>query len=72
MCNRVNDVRFYRYELFYTTIVYLENTWSSKQMITEGETTIPLDTTRRAIRNQSQSKQRSALIENQIGFLDPF
>ena len=44
-----------------TTTVYLENAWNSKQMITEGEAAIPLETTRRAFRNQSQSKQRSAL-----------
>ena len=31
-------------------------------MITEGEAAIPLETTRRAFRNQSQSKQRSALV----------
>ena len=42
-------------------IVYLENAWSSKQMITEGASAIPLETTRRAFRNQSQSKQRSTL-----------
>ena len=42
-------------------IVYLENAWSSKQMITEGEAAILLETTRRAFRNQSQSKQRSTL-----------
>ena len=30
-------------------------------MITEGEAAIPLETTRRAFRNQSQSKQRSDL-----------
>ena len=43
-------------------IVYLENAWSSKQMITEGEAAIPLETTRRAFSNQSQSKQRSILV----------
>ena len=43
------------------TIVYLENAWSSKQMIMEGEAAILLETTRCAFRNQSQSKQRSAL-----------
>ena len=43
------------------TIVYLENAWSSKQMITEGKADILLETTRRAFRNQSQSKQRSTL-----------
>ena len=30
-------------------------------MITEGEAAIPLETTRSAFRNQSHSKQRSAL-----------
>ena len=30
-------------------------------MITEGEAAIPLETTRHAFRNQSQSKQRSTL-----------
>ena len=30
-------------------------------MITEGEAAIPLETTRRVFRNQSHSKQRSAL-----------
>ena len=43
-------------------IVYLENAWSSKQMITEGEAAIPLETTRRTFRNQSQLKQRSPLV----------
>ena len=45
------------------TIVYLENAWNSKQMITEGEAAIPLETTRRAFGNQSQSKQRSTLVK---------
>jgi len=31
-------------------------------MITVGEAAIPLETTRRAFRNQSQSKQRSTLV----------
>ena len=44
------------------TIVYLENAWTSNQMITEGEAAILLETTRRAFRNQSQSKQRSTLV----------
>ena len=39
-------------------IVYLENAWNSKQMITEGEFAILQETTRRAFGNQSQSKQR--------------
>ena len=43
-------------------IVYLENAWTSNQMITEGEAAILLETTRRAFRNQSQSKQRSTLV----------
>ena len=41
--------------------VHLENVWTSKQMITEGDAAIPLETTRRAFRNQEQSKQRSAI-----------
>ena len=44
------------------TIVYLENAWNTKQMITEGEAAILLETTRRAFGNQSQSKQRSTLV----------
>ena len=44
------------------TIVYLENAWNSKQMITEGEAAILLEMTRRAFGNQSQSKQRSTLV----------
>ena len=43
-------------------IVYLENAWKSKQMITEGEAAIPLETTRRAFGNQEKSKQRSAIV----------
>ena len=43
-------------------IVYLENAWTSNQMITEGEAAFLLETTRRAFRNQSQLKQRSTLI----------
>ena len=39
----------------------LENGWNSKQMITEGEAAIPLETTRRAFGNQEKSKQRSAI-----------
>ena len=53
------DIYSYLSMLF---IVYLENAWSSKQMITEGEAAILLETTRRAFGNQSQSKQRSALV----------
>ena len=45
------------------TIVYLENAWNSKQMITEGEAAIPLETTRLAFGNHSQSKQKSALVQ---------
>ena len=40
----------------------LENGWNSKQMITEGEAAIPLETTRRAFGNQEKSKQRSAIV----------
>ena len=48
---------------FRLTIVYLENAWTSNQMITECEAAILMETTRRAFRNQSQSKQRSTLID---------
>ena len=44
------------------TKVLLENCWNSKRMITEGEAAIPLETTRRALGNQEESKQRSAII----------
>ena len=33
-------------------------------MITEGDAAIPLETTRRAFRNQEKSKQRSAIVIN--------
>ena len=39
--------------------VLLENGWNSKQMITEGEAAIPLETTLHAFRNQEKTKQRS-------------
>ena len=45
------------------SIVYLENAWNSKQMITKGEAAIPLETTPCAFSNQSQSKQRSDLVQ---------
>ena len=48
------------------TIVYLENAWSSKQMITEGEAAIPLETTRRAFRNQSQLKTKISFNSAQL------
>ena len=44
------------------TKVHLENGWNSKRMITEGEASIPLETTRRAIGNPEKSKQRSAIV----------
>ena len=47
-------------------IVYHENAWNSKQMITEGEPATLLETTRHAFGNQSQSKQRSTLVRNEI------
>ena len=40
-------------------------------MITEGEAAIPLETTRRAFRNQSQSKQRSALVRKVFWLIFP-
>ena len=41
--------------------VLLENGWNSKQMITEGEAAIPLETTLHAFRNQEKTKQRSTI-----------
>ena len=45
------------------TKVLLENGWNSKQMITEGEAAIPLETTLHAFRNQEKTKQRSTIID---------
>ena len=42
--------------------VLLENVWNSKQMITEGEAVIPLETTLHAFRNQEKTKQRSTIV----------
>ena len=50
------------------TKVRLENDWNSKQMITEGDAAIPLETTRLAFRNQEKSKQRSAITGFQLSF----
>ena len=44
-----------------TTKVLLENGWNSKQMILEGESAIPLETTLHAFRNQAKTKQRSTI-----------
>ena len=48
---------------FCHTKVLLENVWNSKQMITEGEAAIPLETTLHAFRNQEKTKQRSTIIK---------
>ena len=45
-----------------STIVYVENAWTSNQIITEGEAAILLKTTRRSFGIQMKSKQRSALV----------
>ena len=50
-----------------STKVLLENGWNSKQMITEDEAAIPLETTLRAFRNQEKTIQRST-ITNILGF----
>ena len=44
------------------TKVLLENGCYSKQMITEGESAIPLETTLHAFRNQEKTKQRSTIV----------
>ena len=46
--------------------VLLENGWNSKEMITEGGAAISLKTTRHAFGNQEKSKQRSAIVINQL------
>ena len=45
----------------YVPKVLLENSWNSKQMITEGKAAIPLETTLHAFRNQEKTKQRSTI-----------
>ena len=47
---------------FSITKVRLENGWNSKQMISEGEAAIRLETTLHAFGNQEKSKQRSAIV----------
>ena len=42
--------------------VLLENGWNCKQMITESEAAIPLETTLHAFRNQEKTKQRSTIV----------
>ena len=53
-----------RLSIFCISIVLLENSWNSKQMITEGEAAIPLKTTLLAFRNQEKTKQRSVPIQS--------
>ena len=48
--------------------VHLENGWNSKRMITKGEAAIPLETTQRAFLNQEKSKQRSAIVGENLKF----
>ena len=42
--------------------VLLENGWNSKQMITEGEAAIPVETTLHTFRNQEKTKQSSTIV----------
>ena len=51
---------FATYAVFYSK-VRLENGRNSKQMITEGEAAIPMETTLHAFRNQEKTKQRSTI-----------
>ena len=48
--------------------VFLENGWNSKQMITEGEPAIPLETTLDAFRNQNKTKQISTIVKGSFQF----
>ena len=43
---------------YFSIKVLLENGWNSKRMITEGDAAIPLETTRRAFRNQREIKTK--------------
>ena len=43
--------------------VLLENGWNSKQMITEGEAAIPLETTQHTFHIKEKTKQRSTIIK---------
>ena len=49
-------------KIFINPKVLLENGWNSKQMITEEEAVIPLETTLHAFRNQEKTKQRSTIV----------
>ena len=61
LCEQLNVsiVLEWRFYSIATAKVLLENGWNSKQMITEGEAAILLETTRRAFCNHSQ---RSTLV----------
>ena len=54
--------------------VLLENGWNCKQMITESEAAIPLETTLHAFRNQEKTKQRSTIVIDRLrlwtGYID--
>ena len=60
-------IRCGKYHVLFTVCnrakVLLENGWNSKQMITEGEAAIPLETTLHAFRNQEKTKQRSTIVK---------
>ena len=49
-----------------STKVLLQNGWNSKQIITEGEVAIPLETTLHAFRNQEKTKQRSTIYRKRV------
>ena len=54
---KLDLIGLHRHSYIYSK-VHLEKGWNSKRMIIEGEAAILLETTRRAFRNQQQSKQR--------------
>ena len=64
LCEQLNVsiVLEWRFYSIATAKVLLENGWNSKQMITEGEAAIPLETTQYAFRNQDKTKQRSTIV----------
>ena len=59
---------FEKISLMFLFKVCLEKGWNSKQMITEGEAAILMETTRRAFRDQENSKQRSVIVAKKKKF----
>ena len=74
MSNFANSHQTGYISIFHHSKVLLENGWNSKQMITEGEAAIPLETTLHAFRNQEKTKQRSTIVKAdfKVGFVEKY